>query len=212
MGFGFGVFGHGGPVEQNGNLIKVGSKFNISTGVNYEDTQVPPTTQRTGTVAPTLTTGFRGNASFQQVQFISSQADEVQFIIQMPHAWRTGSMVYPHVHFAPAVNIADGSYNVQFKLEYYWADINDQFAADAASYTMAKAFTVSSNNHIWKHFMAVGSAGLTVDAGISSIIVCRLYRDNTVDNNYGQPVAMLGFDIHYDVDSLGSDAERSKSF
>nr|DAR57089.1 MAG TPA: hypothetical protein [Caudoviricetes sp.] len=205
-------FGHNGPIDQNGNRVIVGSRVSVSTGVNYEDTQVPTTTQRTGTVAPTLTTGFRGNASFQQLLFVNTQADEVQFTVQMPHAWRTGSTVYPHVHFCPAVNIADGSYAVKFILEYYWANINVQYGADAGSFAMTKTFTVASNDHIWKHMLATNSAGLTVSAGISSIIVCRLYRDNTVGSNYGQSVAMLGFDIHFDKDSIGSDEESSKSF
>jgi hypothetical protein len=184
----------------------------INDSGNWDDSQVPPSTQRTGTVAPTLTTGFRGDANFQQLHFVSSQADETQFSVQLPHSRKKSSAIYPHVHFCPAVNIADGTYNVQFILEYYAANINAQFPASPQTYTMTKNFTVSSNNHIWMHFLAGNVTPITNTFGISSILVCRLYRDNTVANNYGQPVSLLGFDIHYYVDSLGSDDVISKSF
>jgi hypothetical protein len=141
-------------VEVASGFFKYGSALVVSGTNNYEDSQVPPTTQRTGAVAPNLTTGFRGDSKVQQLQFISSQADEVQFNVQLAHRWKTGTKIYPHVHFAPAVNIADGTYNVQFILGYRWADINEQYASGESTFTMTKQFTVASNNHIWKHFIA----------------------------------------------------------
>lgn len=179
----------------------------------WDDTMVSPTTQRTGTVAPTLETGFRGNANFQMISFISSQADETQFVVQFPHGIKLDNTkkIYPHVHFAPEENIVDGTYNVQFILEYYWTNINAQFGSGASSYTMTKNFTVVSNDHIWMHWMASNSTGIAQTGNISSIMVCRLYRDNAVANNYTGKVAILGFDIHYLKDGLGSLQITSKT-
>lgn len=180
--------------------------------VYWNDSMVSPTTQRLGVIAPTLETGFRRDANFQMLSFVSTQDDEVQFTVQMPHTWKTGTTIYPHVHFTPEANIADGTYNVQFILEYYWISIGSQFPASPSTYTMTKQFTVSSNNHVWVHMMAVGTGADGTGKGISSILQCRLYRDNSVGSNYSDKVAMLGFDIHYEIDGFGSDAQLSKSF
>jgi len=183
----------------------------ISSGsYKWDDSQVPATTQRTGVVAPTLATGFRGNAGFQMLTMVNNQADEVQFTVQLNHEIALNSLIRPHIHYSPTVNVADGSYAVKFILEYYWADINAQFPAGPATYEMTDTFTVASNNHIWKHLIASNVTDITMDKAVSSILVCRLYRDNTISNNYPQPVAMLSFDIHYQKDSYGSETERTK--
>ena len=39
---------------------------------------------------------------------------------------------------------------------------------------------------------------------------CRLYRDNTVTNNIASAVTFLYFDIHVEIDSLGSSEEYIK--
>jgi hypothetical protein len=50
--------------------------------------------------------------------------------------------------------------------------------------------------------------------GISSMLVCRLARraDNALDTYNGQDVALLEFDIHFQVDGLGSDQEAVKNY
>ena len=49
----------------------------------------------------------------------------------------------------------------------------------------------------------IGSAGKT----ISSILQCKLYRD---DNVYTGDAGAVSFDIHIEIDSFGSDTEFAK--
>lgn len=193
-------------------LIKFNENALIVPLTAWDDSQVPSTTVRTGVVAPTLATGFRGNAAFQMLNFVNSQADEVQFTVQLPHSRKISSDMYPHVHFVPSSTASNGTYNVKFILEYYAANIGSQFPSEVASYEMTYQFTVATNNHIWKHLMAANETALSNTFGISSILFCRLYRDNTVTSNFPGNVALAGFDIHIQIDSPGSDQPSSKSF
>lgn len=45
---------------------------------------------------------------------------------------------------------------------------------------------------------------------LSSVLKCRLYRDNTIANNLADKVAMLYVDFHYEVDAIGSAQEYIK--
>lgn len=196
------------------NITLTGNKFRVPANVlSYDDTMVAPTTSRVGTVAPTLATGFRGDANFQMLNFVHTQADEVQFTIQMPHCWKVGTTIYPHVHFCLAGTVADSTYAVQFIMEYYWANINDQFPASPSNLTMTKSgIVVASDDKNWYHYMATNNTGITnVSGEISSILIVRLYRDNTVAANYPAAITYLGFDMHHLIDGFGSDSESSKT-
>jgi hypothetical protein len=46
--------------------------------------------------------------------------------------------------------------------------------------------------------------------GLSSMIHCRLYRDNTVANNFAGKLTILEFDMHYEIDGFGSSQELIK--
>lgn len=173
----------------------------------WDDSQVSPTSARLGVVAPTVETGFRGDANFQAENFLDSQADEVQFLLQLPHTWKEGDAIHPHVHFSPWTT---GTGNVQFILEYYQANVNEQFPASPSTHTMI--YNVASNKQ-WYHLIADNATdtGITMTGKtVSNILYCRLYRDNTVASNLAARVTLLGVDYHYVKDSLGSRSEYKK--
>ncbi len=196
-----------------GNLSVAGeSRFSdsvrlLGAGTDYEDLRIDGLSTRTGSVAPTDETGFRGSANFYSRNLVHNQADEVQFSVQMPHAWRAGSGIYPHVHMAPWAS-STGSQTAQFQLECYNADVGDTFPAVAASYEMSTTWTTDKQ---WAHLIAGNDQALAMTGlELSSILKCRLYRDNTVGGNYANKVSLLYFDIHYEVDAFGSDEEYIK--
>lgn len=172
----------------------------------YEDLRIDALSARVGVVAPTDETGFRGNANFISRNFVNNQADEIQFPVQLPHAWMEGGEFFCHVHFSPWV-VPAAPYAVQFILEYYWANIEQQFPALAGSYTM----TYTGNAAQWFHIVATNPQSLlSGNKTISSVLKCRLYRDNTVVNNLPGRVALLYVDFHYQGNSLGSGLEYLK--
>lgn len=171
----------------------------------YDDSQSPSTAVRNGVEAPTSEIGFRGNNNFQALNFVNNQADEVQFTVQLPHSWEQGDTIFPHVHFSPW---GTGTGNVQFILEYYISNVNGQFPASPATYTMTK--NIASNNQ-WYHLIANNATGVTMSGiTVSSVLYCRLYRDNTVASNFADKVTFLSFDYHYQKNSLGSRQEYHK--
>lgn len=122
----------------------------LGAGTDYEDLRIDGLSTRTGAVAPTDETGFRGSADYYSRNFVHNQADEVQFSVQMPHAWRAGSGIYPHVHLSPWVS-STGSQTAQFQLECYPADVGDTFPAVATSYEMSTTWTTDAR---WSHLIA----------------------------------------------------------
>jgi len=54
-------------------------------------------------------------------------------------------------------------------------------------------------------FSAISGTGKT----ISSMLICRLFRDVSEDD-YNNDAAFLEFDIHYEINSVGSKTETVK--
>ena len=173
----------------------------------WEDLQVPGLAIKAGVVAPDLI-GFAGSASLQVYGFNgggTSPIEEILFTVQMPHSWLLGSDIYPHVHFTP---VDANSGTVKWYLEYTFAEINAAFPGTSTIATSAVAVAGVA----WQHQLASFSAITPSSSqdGISAIFAGRLYRDPGQDT-YASDAAFLGFDIHYQSDGLGSDAEASKS-
>lgn len=179
----------------------------VSPATVYDDILTSTYSARTGTPAPTIGTGFRGDNNILHTTFINTQADEQQFDIQFPHGWAVGTTFYPHVHFCPAA--AGGANNaVRFILGYRFAGINEQFPAAESTYEMTKTW---NGDKSWYHYIADNAAGLSIPTGnISAIMKCRVYRDNSVTNNMAAAVSILYYDWHIEIDTLGSREEYIK--
>lgn len=184
-------------IDADGTIVLNG------TATTFEDLRIDAGLARPGSVAPTDETGFRGNVNFYARNFFNNQADEIQFQVQMPHGWKIGSGVYPHVHFSPWTTTGTGNFAVQFILEYYIANFDSQFPTPPSTHTMT--YTWSNTDKQWYHCIASNGTAMSMTGkSISTVLKCRLYRDNTVANNYAERVTLLYFDIHYEVDMLGS--------
>jgi hypothetical protein len=179
----------------------------------WDDLMIPGFSVRVGAVAPDFEPGFVGDASLYMLAFNGiSTVEEVHFALQLPHCWKEGSTIYPHVHFVPwSTNTGDTNARVvRFSLDYTWASINGTFGSKGLFLMDSDPFVPNTSQ--WKHLLAKNATGIS-GAGhtISSMLVCRLFRDgaDSVDT-YPQDVGFLQFDIHFEVDSLGSDAEYAK--
>lgn len=181
----------------------------VGTATTFEDLRIDGLSTRVGVVAPTDEVGFRGDNNFYSRNFVHNQADEVQFAVQLPHAWKEGSAIHPHVHFAPWATNA-GAAAAKFIFAYYIANVNGTFPASPATFPVTKTWTGDAR---WQHLIAGGAdAGIDMTGyTLSSILKVRMYRDNTVTNNLADKVALLYIDIHYEIDALGSDSEYGKA-
>jgi hypothetical protein len=168
----------------------------------------------TGASPPDFAAGFAGDATLEVYYFDGiNTMEQIFFSVQMPHAWKQGSTIYPHVHFSPAsTNGGDtASRVVRFILEYTWANIHETFGASASLNLDSAPFVPNASQ--WKHLLAVNASGIDA-AGktLSSMLLCRLYRDPAdAADTYPQDVAFLQFDVHYEIDALGSEQEYIKA-
>ena len=136
--------------------------------------------------------------------FDPDSAEEVHFSIQMPHSYKEGTTIYPHVHWAPTT--ASGG-DVYWVLEYTWANINDTFPAETSDVeALATASGISHHNQV----VALPSIDGT-GKKISSMVMCRLVRSAAHGSDtYEHDAAFLEVDFHFEINSPGSRQEYIK--
>jgi len=216
--------GVGSKITVSGNDLRFGNvtggnyiNIDASTGnlrlngeaTQFDDLRIAGSAVRLGVTAPTLA-AFGPSGSIRCLRFDSGQHDEIYFEIQMPHSWKEGSNIYPHVHWSPVSATAG---DVVWQFDYIWADIGEAFGAPT---TMTSDATAAGGT-AWVHKLSTlkdGSSNAYIDGTgktLSSMLVCRLHRDAGAGaDTLAADVAFLEFDIHYEVDSFGSDEEYIK--
>lgn len=133
----------------------------------------------------------------------------VSVILQMPHSWKQGSGIKPHVHWTKSTSAAG---NVYWRLEYQIASVNGVFPGSWTTLNTTTTSPVNSDDntadrHLISDFGTISMAGHTA----SCMLKCRVSRiGGDVLDTYGADAKLLEFDIHYLVDSLGSGGEFIK--
>jgi hypothetical protein len=132
-------------------------------------------------------------------------SDAVVFTVQMPHAWKEGTRIYPHVHWT----IKDGALGtdtVTWTLDYSWQKIG---AAFGAAQTVSGTATLNNYGADYGHILTeLGTNGIDGSGmNLSSMLVCTLTRSA---GTYGS-AGLLEIDFHYQIDSDGSNEEYIKT-
>lgn len=184
------------------------------TATMWDDLMIPGHgVKTTGSSPPDLMTVFGPSSTIDYYAFDGgSTLEQVYFSLQLPHKWKEGSTIYPHVHFAPtSTNTGDTTPRVvRFTLEYTWANVGAAFGNSTTINLDSDPFV--PNTSLWSHLLCKNGTGISgTGKTLSSMLMCRLFRDPT-DNadTYPQDAAFLQFDIHYEIDSLGSEDEYIK--
>lgn len=173
----------------------------------WEDVRVPlSNTVGAGVHDPTLSL-FRDNGAGSTGVFAWSfsnvQEQELFFTAQLPHYYKQGSDLHPHVHWSPS---DAGAGNAVWGLEY---TIQNHFAAP---FPLTTLLTVAqaAGGIAFAHQVAV----LPVIAGsaltISALIVGRLFR-SLAGNTYASPAFGHEIDFHFQIDNIGSNLQFSKT-
>lgn len=128
----------------------------------------------------------------------------IAIIAQLPHAWKEGSSIYPHIHWMP-MNTDDK--NVYWRMEYIWVNRGDIEPATWTTVNIQSAAAGAAMTHQLSSFGAISGAGKT----ISSILTIKISRigGDTLDTFSGDAL-LKEFDIHYEIDTIGSRTELSK--
>ena len=192
-------------IEIDGSLSYEGA------ATRYDDLKVPVSSTTKGGSKDPGWGILRNNGGSQGVfiqWFDPGNEEELYFTAQMPHQWKEGTEIYPHVHWTAATNV--GSDKVVWGLEYTWANVGVVFGNTTiitGSDPIVAIGTVSAFEH------AITSLGTVIGTGntLSSMLVCRIFRKATDDTDtYAADAGLLEIDFHFQIDSDGSRQEYIK--
>jgi hypothetical protein len=113
----------------------------------------------------------------------NSQLEAMSFTVQLPHTWKEGSDIFPHLHWSPKASKAG---NVEWKLEYTWQNydpVTPQVFPAITTNTVVSTGPFTAKTHLITS-LTPGNAGIDgTGKKISSILICRLTRNssNTAD-------------------------------
>lgn len=204
-------------VKVNDNMIVEadGTVRYENSATIFDDLMVSPdATTKQGSNPPTLAK-FKDNGSGSQGVFLwmfdFSIEQEVYFTVQLPHSYKVGSNIYPHVHWTTPTGTPTGT-DVVWGLEYSVIAIGGTFSANTTIITANTVIPsigtpVGTYQHLITEFAAINGTGF----GVSTILVCRLFRKTAdASDTFINPVGLLGFDIHFEKDTDGSRSEWTK--
>lgn len=194
-----------------------GSLSYVGEATRWEDLQVPVSSVK---IKKSLVSEpdwdlFIGNTTL--LWFEAGKSEDVVFTVQMPHKWKEGTVIMPHVHWTTGKNgsgTAPGTKRVKWGFEYYWANVGDVFPTNTAIiYSNTVATPNEGSIALREHVITpLGSIVGTGNHNLSSMIVCRLFRvnDEGEADFYDDWAGLLEIDFHYQVDSDGSNDEYIK--
>jgi len=173
----------------------------IGDATVWEDLRVPISAiKRLGFSDPgwvQFKTDGAGSVGVYALAFDPSTDEEVYFSCQLPHSYKEGSDITPHVHWAPSDANAGG---VTWGLEYTWANIDGTYG-NTTIITADDSTDTTSHKHHMANFSAITGTGKT----LSSMLVCRLFRDvSDANDTYASDAFLLEVDFHFEKDTVGS--------
>jgi hypothetical protein len=138
--------------------------------------------------------------------FSASVDQEIFFTVQIPHSWKLGTNLHPHIHWAPS-DTDTGS--VTWKMEYTIANINGTFGA-TATLDVTDAGDGTAHKHQYADLGDIDMSSYTADTDVSITLLCRLYRDIDDGDDYTSDAFLLEIDFHFEIDTNGSTEELTK--
>lgn len=167
------------------------SKSGINIDIMYNDLKFPFTRDKQGQLS-------KPDFDFTNIGLLFPQNDatEIAYMVgQFSHARKNGSDIYPHVHF-----LQDGVTTPIFKIDYRWYKQGDDPTGGFTTLTASSFVFTYTSGSIMQVAVFPTIDGSNID-DISSMIEIKFYRD---DNVVSGDVLTKEFDIHYEIDSLGS--------
>ena len=187
-------------------ILKGGELSLIGTATVWDDLRISPDVKGTGAKDPAWTAWLGGVYLYDFDNATAGSEKELWFNVQLPHGWKEGTSVYPHVHW---VNKTAGTagHVVRWGLEYTVAKIGGTFPAVTTVYgtTIVGGGDITvANEHMITSFDPITMTGNT----ISTILSCRLFRNSSnAADTYTGTAGVLSIDWHFEIDKIGSSTE-----
>lgn len=176
----------------------------------YEDLRAPASTITIGTfgLGNSCDRGTDGT-----LLFATNEDQEAYVVMQLPHSYKFGSVIEPHVHWAKSTSAAG---DVCWAVDWECKDIGETFSNSPATVDME--YVVDDDDTAYRHAYADAGADAFDPgcSGVSCICKFRIWRDvdggscAALGDDYAADAILYEFDIHYLSDTMGSRLELSK--
>lgn len=181
------------------------SDIYISTSERWDDLRVGVTSINPpgGASDPTL------NTSNGLLEFSPTATNVIAVEVQMPHTWRQGTSINPHIHWRKKTA---GAGNALWRLTYEFTNIGSLFTdspatVDSVSKLPDGVDDGSALRHLITDFGTVGMSDKTISC-VGLLTISRIGGDAL--DTYAGVAQLLSVDIHYQVDAIGSGWEYIK--
>lgn len=192
-------------IDADGTLTLVGA------ATAWDDLRVEPTVRGAGTKVPSYTAWKGGLFAYAFDNAVLASEKEINFKIQMPHAWAAGTNIHIHIHWTPSAT-GSATEKVEWGLEYNLANVNGTFSSTNTTITASDpvnppSTTPTVDTHYLTEFAEIDMTGYS----LSTFVLGRLYRaSSSTGDTYTGTAYLIGIDAHYQIDSFGSRDELSK--
>ncbi|MDD5150510.1 MAG: hypothetical protein PHC28_08515 [Flavobacterium sp.] len=122
--------------------------------------------------------------------------EAMSFTLQLPHNWKDGTTIYPHIHWVPR---SSASGNMKWNLDYSWVNIDGTFSAATTSSVIVNG-PFTANKHLLTDLTS-GNVGIDATGKtFSSILICRIWRDSSSGTDtYSGDAGGLSMDFHISI-------------
>ena len=174
---------------------------NRMAGTVWDDARSSLTGLKTGASAPTFTqfkTNGAGSTGVYAYAFSKSAVNELFGAVQLPHRYRPGTDIVPHVHWVQPTTAAG---NVVFELEYVLREIDGVYATNTTVLSVTTAAPAAAFRHTLSNFAAISGETLRE----SAVILYRIARlGNDGADTLDEDIFVTDFDFHVRVDKHGT--------
>jgi len=138
---------------------------------------------------------FAGSTGPQIWVFRNNEGVEaMSFTLQLPHNWKDGTTISPHIHWVPR---ATGIGNVQWNLDYTWANLNTGIFSAVTTISGIATGPFTTNQHLLADIgTGIDGTGKTY----SSVLICRIWRNSSLaGDTYTFDAGGLSMDFHISI-------------
>ncbi|MRX41641.1 hypothetical protein GJU43_20350 [Flavobacterium sp. LC2016-23] len=123
--------------------------------------------------------------------------EAMSFTVQLPHNWKEGSTIYPHIHWIPR---ASASGNMVWNLDYTWANMTTGTFSAVTTTTVTVNGPFVLNSHIVSDLTPSNSGISGAGKNISSVLICRIWRNSaTANDTYAADAGGISMDFHISI-------------
>ena len=141
--------------------------------------------------------------------FAAGGTELVYALAQMPHKWAEGNTLHPHVHWQKTTSASgDVGWRLRYK-HFSIGETSDGSWTDNGIKTTVATGTPdndTADEHLITSLGDISMAG----KGLSDCILFEVSRiGGDASDTYGADARLIEFDVHFDIDRLGSNNEYS---